>query len=140
MRYIGQGSEITVTLPSTLAEVPVREGFEAAYRLLFARTPPGAAAQFVALRLSLTAPMPGAGGSLALPKHAGGAALKGRRAVFFPDAGATLPTAVYDRYALAPGTEVAGPAVFEEDESTFIIGPGATARVLADGTILAEIA
>ncbi|GGC53368.1 hydantoinase A [Siccirubricoccus deserti] len=140
MRYIGQGSEITVALPDTLAEAPVREAFEEAYRQLFARTPPGAAAQFVALRLSLTAPMPGAGGSLALPKHAGGAALKGRRAVFFPDAGATLPAAVYDRYALAPGAEVAGPAVFEEDESTFIIGPGATARVLADGTILAEIA
>ncbi|WP_149535636.1 hydantoinase/oxoprolinase family protein [Siccirubricoccus phaeus] len=140
MRYIGQGSEITVALPEALAEAPVRAAFEAAYRQLFARTPPGAAAQFVALRLSLTAPMPGAGGTLRLPQRAGSAARKGERPVFFPDAGRTLPTAVYDRYALPLGTEVAGPAVFEEDESTFIIGPGARARVLADGTILAEIA
>ena len=32
-----------------------------------------------------------------------------------------------------------GPAVFEEDESTFIVGPGAKARLLADGSILAEV-
>ena len=50
-----------------------------------------------------------------------------------------LPTKVYDRYALEAGVTVQGPAVFEEDESTFIIGPGATARLLPDGSILAEV-
>jgi N-methylhydantoinase A len=30
---------------------------------------------------------------------------------------------------------VVGPAVFEEAESTFVIGPGGRATVLADGTI-----
>jgi N-methylhydantoinase A len=141
MRYIGQGSEITVELPDLLDAAGVAARFEAAYRALFARTPPGAAAQFVALRLSLTAPMPGAGNRLELPRPAGGgSALKGTRAVFFPDAGGTLATPVYDRYALTAGAAISGPAVFEEDESTFIIGPGAQARVLPDGSILAEIA
>ncbi|RYJ00451.1 MAG: hypothetical protein EON47_13790 [Acetobacteraceae bacterium] len=84
--------------------------------------------------------MPGAGNRLELPRPAGGgAALKGERAVFFSEAGAMLPTRVYDRYALRPGEDIPGPAVFEEDESTFIIGPGAAARVLPDGSILAEI-
>lgn len=49
-----------------------------------------------------------------------------------------MQAAVYDRYAPAPGGEVAGPAVFEENESTFVVGPGAVARVLEDGSILAE--
>jgi N-methylhydantoinase A len=115
----------------------VQAAFEAAYRALFARTPPGAAAQFVTLRLSVTAPMPGTGNRLVLPRHAATQALKGHRRVAFPEAG-TVETAVYDRYALAPGAEVAGPAVFEENESTFVIGPGAVARVLDDGSILAE--
>ena len=67
-------------------------------------------------------------------------ALKGTRPVFFPDAGKTLPTKVWDRYALgARRVSIDGPAVFEEDESTFIVGPGATARLLADGSILAEV-
>ena len=59
--------------------------------------------------------------------------------VFFADAGKMLPTNVYDRYALEAGVIVQGPAVFEEDESTFIVGPGATARLLPDGSILAEV-
>jgi N-methylhydantoinase A len=138
MRYIGQGSEITVTMPSPLSEAGVRSGFEAAYKALFARTPPGANIQFVALRLSVAAPMPGTGGTLELPRHASADASKGVRPVFFPDRNETVQTAVWDRYALQPGVSIKGPAVFEEDESTFIVGPDATARLLADGSILAE--
>lgn len=138
MRYIGQGSEITVVLPQELTEGAVKVAFEAAYKALFARVPPGAAIQFVALRLSVSAPMPGTGGKLELPRHASDTALKGTRPVFFPDEGRTLPTRVWDRYALEPGVSIEGPAVFEENESTFIVGPNSTARLLADGSILAE--
>lgn len=138
MRYIGQGSEITVVLPQALGEAEVKAAFEAAYRALFARTPPGAAIQFVALRLSVSAPMPGTGSRLELPRHASATALKGTRPVFFPDEGKTLPTRVWDRYALEPGVSIEGPAVFEENESTFIVGPNSTARLLVDGSILAE--
>jgi N-methylhydantoinase A len=139
MRYIGQGSEITVVLPQPFDEAGVTAAFEEAYKALFARTPPGAAIQFVALRLSVSAPMPGTGGTLELPRHPSAAARKGTRPVFFPDAGKMLPTEVFDRYALQPGVSIDGPAVFEEDESTFIVGPGAKARLLADGSILAEV-
>ena len=138
MRYIGQGSEITVVLPEVLDEAGVKTAFEAAYKALFARTPPGAAIQFVALRLSVSAPMPGTGSRLELPRHASANALNGPRAVFFPDEGKTLPTRVWDRYALEPGVSIEGPAVFEENESTFIVGPNSRARLLADGSILAE--
>jgi N-methylhydantoinase A len=138
MRYIGQGSEITVVLPEALGEAQVKTAFEAAYTALFARTPPGAAIQFVALRLSVSAPMPGTGSKLELPRHASATALKGTRPVFFPDEGKTLPTRVWDRYALEPGVSIDGPAVFEENESTFIVGPNSKARLLADGSILAE--
>jgi N-methylhydantoinase A len=55
--------------------------------------------------------------------------------VWFPEAGGLVETAVYDRYALRQGEAVEGPAVFEEAESTFVIGPGGCARVLSDGTI-----
>src|SRR3954470_2442384 len=138
MRYIGQGSEITVAMPTPLGDAGVRSEFEAAYKALFARTPPGANIQFVALRLSVSAPMPGTGGKLELPRHASTDAQKGTRPVFFPDENKTVQTKVWDRYALKPGVIIDGPAVFEEDESTFIVGPNATARLLADGSILAE--
>ena len=142
MRYVGQGSEITVVLPETLSPVAVRTAFEASYRGLFGRTPPGAMVQFVALRLSLTAPMPGASSTLRLRGAAvdGGPALKGWRDLYFPDAHGTVETAVYDRYALPTGMRIAGPAVFEENESTFVIGSSSTATVLPDGSILTEMA
>jgi N-methylhydantoinase A len=143
MRYVGQGSEITVALPTTLDATTVRTAFEASYRALFGRTPPGAAIQFVALRLALTAPMPGAGNILRLGGAAAAvdvaSALKGRRDVHFSDAGVTTQTPVYDRYALPAGTRIVGPAVFEENESTFVIGPSSSATVLSDGSILTEM-
>ena len=54
------------------------------------------------------------------------------------DENKTVQTKIWDRYALKPGVTIDGPAVFEEDESTFIVGPRAMARLLADGSILAE--
>ncbi|MBV8189871.1 MAG: hydantoinase/oxoprolinase family protein [Alphaproteobacteria bacterium] len=140
MRYIGQGSEITVVLPQPLEDAAVKQAFEAAYKALFARTPPGAAIQFVALRLSVSAPMPGSGGALALPRHASAAAFKGMRDVYFADGeGMWFQAKVFDRYALAVGDSIRGPAVFEEDESTFVIGDDAVAEILPDGSILARV-
>jgi len=143
MRYVGQGSEITVALSDTLDATSVRSAFEATYRTLFGRTPPGAAIQFVALRLALTAPMPGAGNMLRLghaaPAVDAAGAMKGRRGVYFAATGGTMETPVYDRYALPAGTRIAGPAVFEENESTFVIGPGSQATVLPDGSIVTEM-
>ncbi|MFM7305882.1 MAG: hydantoinase/oxoprolinase family protein, partial [Alphaproteobacteria bacterium] len=113
--------------------------FETAYRKLFGRTPPGAAVQFVALRVSVTALMPGAGGKLRLDgQGSGDAALKGYRDVYYADLGEKRSTPVYDRYALMPGTHITGPAVFEENESTFIVGPGARISLLPEGSIMAE--
>jgi N-methylhydantoinase A len=139
MRYIGQGFEITVMLDAELDQQGILAAFETAYRKLFGRTPPGAAVQFVALRVSVTAPMPGAGGKLRLDgQGSGDAALKGYRDVYFADLGEKRSTPVYDRYALAPGTHITGPAVFEENESTFIVGPDARISLLPEGSIMAE--
>ena len=140
MRYVGQGFEITVTLPPALSVAGVREVFEQAYRTLFGRTPPGATVQFVALRVVLAAPMPGSEGPLQLAKPSSGhGALKGRRRIHFHDASGTVVTDVYDRYALVPGQRLRGPAIFEENESTFVVGPDSAIQVLVDGTILVEM-
>ena len=141
MRYVGQGFEVTVALPETLNSAAVRTAFEASYRALFGRTPPGAMVQLVTLRLSLTAPVPAASSTLRLQASAvgGETALKGWRDMYFPDAGGTVQTAVYDRYALPPGARIIGPAVFEENESTFVVGPRSSATILQDGSILTEM-
>jgi N-methylhydantoinase A len=36
---------------------------------------------------------------------------------------------VFDRYALAPEDRFTGPVLIEEDETTTVVGPGATVEV-----------
>jgi N-methylhydantoinase A len=49
-----------------------------------------------------------------------------------------VQTPVYDRYALAPGARLIGPAIVEERESTMVVGPGAMVTVDAYRTLIAE--
>ncbi|MGH8056517.1 MAG: hydantoinase/oxoprolinase family protein, partial [Candidatus Entotheonellia bacterium] len=57
------------------------------------------------------------------------AARKGDRSAYFPEVSGYLNCPVYDRYRLAPGTVILGPAIIEERESTVVIGPDARLEV-----------
>src|SRR5581483_10739512 len=50
-----------------------------------------------------------------------------------------MDAAVFDRYALQPGMELAGPAIVEERESTLIIGAHGRARVDERLNIVVEL-
>jgi N-methylhydantoinase A len=67
-------------------------------------------------------------------------ALKGSRPAYFREAGGFVPTAVYDRRRLGVGDTLTGPAVVEEEGSTLVIGPGATARVAPSGNLVITLA
>ena len=143
MRYVGQGFELTVPLPAGPFTPASRTGivaaFEQMYRTLFARTPPDVAVQFVSLRVSATAPMAGADLQLNAPAGSASAALKGRRPVWFPETGRYVDTCVYNRYALPIGEQIDGPAIFEENESTLVIGPGSVCIAQPDGSLVVNM-
>jgi N-methylhydantoinase A len=65
--------------------------------------------------------------------------VKGERPAYFPEAGGFVATAVYDRAGLGVGAAFAGPAVVEEEGSTLVVGPGATARVAPTGNIIVTL-
>jgi N-methylhydantoinase A/oxoprolinase/acetone carboxylase beta subunit len=50
-------------------------------------------------------------------------AIKGNRMAYFSTAWQYVDCPVYDRYELLPGTQIEGPAIIEERESTAIVGP-----------------
>ena len=60
---------------------------------------------------------------------AGSTALKSERQVYFPEWQEHRPVPVYDRYLLAPGAALDGPAIIEERESTIVVGPEARIEV-----------
>jgi N-methylhydantoinase A len=142
-RFLGQGFDLVVPLPpgpyedSGPGRAVLRGAFETAYREKFALTPPGVPVEFINIRVAVRAPV--SGSDVVLEGHRGGGArtaLKGTRRAYFPGADGWVETAVYDRYRLGIGDELAGPAVVEEEGSTLVVGPGATARVAPSGNIV----
>jgi N-methylhydantoinase A len=117
MRYAGQGFEIGVDMGVDVADWKALGGaFDNTYRTLFGRTIRDVDVEAVTWRLGLAGPVR----RLGLPRwNRSGPIRKGERAIFVPGRGHTS-VPVYDRYALRPGDQVAGPAVVEEAESTVV--------------------
>jgi N-methylhydantoinase A len=143
MRYQGQGHEIEVTLPHAadagqlfagLAELFDRT-YEAAYTLRLNEP-----AEIVNWKVEAAGPAPNLGVGYSLSDRAGAArALKGHRLAYEAEAGRMTEWEVYDRYALAPGVKVMGPALIEERESTCVIGAGQAATVDARYNLIADV-
>ena len=134
MRYKGQGFEVTVPLPADILERSVddaerarslKRAFQDRYRDLFDRAVENVPVEMVNWRLSASLPVQDV--NLAY-SNSSTAAERPTRVVTFGDHG-PLNTSVFDRYALARGQKLNGPAVFEERESSFIMGPEGTALV-----------
>ena len=139
VRHRGQGEAITVELGEALGRDPARqveEAFDAAYVGLYGRRPPGVEPEVMTWRVRLLGPTPR---TVVRARAAAGPARKGRRPVWFAEAGRYVETAVYDRYRLGPGDSFRGPAVVEERESTMVVGPGARATVDRAGNLVVEV-
>jgi N-methylhydantoinase A len=126
MRYRGQGHEIAVELPvraftpddrSTISEL-----FEAAYRKLYSRAIPGVEIEILSWVVSVTAP---AAGHLADPLEEvlSRPPPRAHRPVLDPGRGEFTDVPIYARADLAPGAQIAGPAVIAEDETSTVVSP-----------------
>jgi N-methylhydantoinase A len=137
LRYVGQGHEVHVPIPTgalSSDSVPVlRAAFEQVYRSLYERTAGSNPVEALSWRVVVTGPQPHLpleqlGATAGLSSDAAQSA-KGERAIYLPEDRAMITVPVYDRYVLGPGATFTGPAVVEERESTCILGRGAAARV-----------
>jgi len=132
MRYLSQRYEVNVALPASPLGPNLldrlHDDFYAAYRQHYGREIREVPVETVSWRLTVSGPNPNPSVEWPVSKRSGGA-LKGRRAVAFAGGGEREECPVYERGALAPGTEILGPAIVEDLESTSVIPPGARARV-----------
>jgi N-methylhydantoinase A len=141
-RYLGQGYELTVAVPPEPVDAAVlarvRAAFDDAYAARYGYANPSEPVEVVNWTLTAVA----AGPRLVLPKAGGrsaGRARKTARRAYFPEAGGLTECTVYDRYALAPGEELDGPAIVEERESTTVLPPGVRAVVDDYANLLATV-
>ena len=141
-RYVGQGFELTVPVPSgrldaaTLARV--RASFDEIYAARYGYAQPREPVEVVTWKLSAI----GGATRVSLAKAADTPAdggLKGRRRAYFPETGGWVDCPIYDRYKLAADMQIAGPAIVEERESTSVLPPGVTAMVDEYANLVVEI-
>lgn len=127
MRFSGQFHDLEVEVPNGPVEASLApllaQRFEEAYARLYHSVLPGYQPMVLNWRLRAVGP------ELQLdleqpttPQASAEGALKGRRLVYYPEAGGPIEVPVYDRYRLQPGMELAGPAIVEEHESTTVVG------------------
>jgi N-methylhydantoinase A len=143
MRYVGQSYELRVGLPSGVLDAKhlgeLREAFFAEHRRAYGYATADADVEIVTLRVAGTGKVPRPRirqlHSAQLPVDS---AQKGSRPVYFAESAGYVRTTIYDRYRLAAGHSISGPAVIEEIDSTVVVHPGWSATVDRYGNLLIE--
>ncbi len=150
LRYGGQGTVLTVDIGAALAGADPARGvaaaFHDAHERAHGRRLDTVAVEFATARVTVEAAttpaglvprLAGAGaGSAAGPR----AAAARTRRLRLPGWNAPRPAPVYARAALAPGAEVAGPALVEDGQSTALLPEGARLSVDAAGNLAIALA
>ncbi len=139
MRYLGQGYEVEVSIPRTVLDAgdrgEVERLFVGRYKELFGRAEK-MEIEVISWRVLVSGPKPVLEPTAALSD---GAAQKGARQVYFSEANGFVETPVYDRYRVETAVPIAGPALFEERESTIIVPPDAVAQTDVHGNLIIDL-
>lgn len=142
VRYIGQGSELTVPLPAGFLENgdvhALTEAFETAHFARFGRTLPGQGVEVVNWRGRVQMTPPALNTSDRL-HHAEPEAQEKRLQVYSGREEGFSPCRVIPRSLLVAGEAISGPALLQEKECAIYVGPGATASLDEQGNILMEL-
>jgi N-methylhydantoinase A len=132
MRYHRQGFELPLTHPEPFSDPELRSSlalqFAAAHERLYGFEL-DLEPELVVVRCIATGLTPGPAVRPAPPAvgHASDAVVDGDHRLYWD--GAWMPAPVYARGQLAPGHEVRGPAVIEQEDSTTLVHPGSTVEV-----------
>ncbi|MBL6456023.1 hydantoinase/oxoprolinase family protein [Belnapia sp. T6] len=132
MRYVGQGHEIAVTLPSrdlTPEDVPaIRALYDTEYSRFYDRPVPGSDVEIMSFAVTVA--------TLADPVEPAAEVADApapspirHQAVRDTATGEVEDWAVYDREAMAPGAMLRGPCIVAEAETSTLVGRGWTCRM-----------
>ncbi|MEE9199223.1 MAG: hydantoinase/oxoprolinase family protein, partial [Dehalococcoidia bacterium] len=145
MRYIGQSYELDLPFPEGPVDAhalsAVLEDFHSLHERVYGHRDADHLVEFITLRVTLsqTPPRPWTPPDAPLGDPDPAPAQKGVRPAYFGEAAGRVETPIYSRDALAPGMELAGPAIVEQEDSTTVIYPGHRVSVDRYGNILIQV-
>ena len=131
MRYQGQGYEVAVPVDESLDPGRLRAAFEQAYEQLYGRTIPHVGVEVLSWTLALTAPA----GQQLTSIHAqeqGAESSSSTAQVDYFNGHEVLQAAVVERHAV---TQLTGPAIVTEAQTTTVVPADVTVNRHADGTL-----
>ena len=117
-------------MPDDLDRDGLAAAFRHEYRSRYHREGPAVEPEIITWRVVSSGPTPKLELRRPLDPADGGPSVS--RPAFFGDAGGFVQTEVRSRASIAPGEDIEGPVIVEEDESTIVVPPGD--RVSADDT------
>jgi 5-oxoprolinase (ATP-hydrolysing)/N-methylhydantoinase A len=127
MRYAGQFHDIEITLPATVTgrdAADLKTRFRDEYQRRYGVTLDGYTVQALNWRVLVTGPAPEVDLRGSFAARPASDARTGHRPAYLPDRVGFTDVPVYDRYQLAPGVVLRGPAILEEAEATTVIWGG----------------
>jgi N-methylhydantoinase A len=141
MRYIGQGHELQLALPEAPLHAEdarrLRSEFEKLYASIYGVTMPDQDVELVTWSVTVSAPSDAPVPAKPVQKHAAPAP-RSRRDVYEPALGRMVGFAVYRRDDLDAGSELAGPALIEEGQTTTVVPASFTLHVDGAGYLVME--
>jgi N-methylhydantoinase A len=133
MRYVGQGHEIPVPVPSrTLLSddvAMIRAAYDTEYARFFDRPVPGSDVEIMSYAVVVSTVAETTPASLAVAVTPADARTERSQLVRDTTTGVVSDWAVHERATLSFGTRITGPAIVTEDETSALIGPGWAATV-----------
>jgi N-methylhydantoinase A len=140
-RYIGQGFDLTLTLPEGEIEAAdaqrLRAQFERLYQTVYGVTMPDQDVELVTWSVTASSPTDAPASHRQVTRRAAPAA-HSRRSVYEPALGSMADFAIYRRDDLAPGDELGGPALIEEAQTTTVVPASFAAYIDSVGMIVME--
>ncbi len=143
MRYIGQGHELSIPLPTRMLEPTdgetIASAFEETYEATYGIRLDHVGVEITAWSLKLSTPVSASQpvATPCLPTQQQAQPL-GRREVFDPACGESLPCALYRRADLMPGMGFEGPAIVMEDQTSTVVPTGWAASIVGNFGIVLE--
>jgi len=132
MRYVGQGHEIAVPIPSRTLDLDavaaIRADYDRLYAAFYDRPVPGSDVEILSFSVTVATVS-----DTVIPEPVQPDAVEAtparHLAVRDTATGTVSDWPVYERSALSPGSMLAGPAIIAEDETSTLVGPGWSARI-----------
>jgi len=144
-RYVGQGYELRVALPTEELDEELWRRFQADFHRIheeeYGHAFLGNPIELVNIRVVAAGSMPRMPQLIATEAGDLDAAVVERAPVHYQTSNTieSVESAFYERSRLPIGAKVAGPAVFVQTDSTLVIPPGASAEVLATADVLVRV-